>query len=135
VQGKVFTDSLLDVVAQRIMNMKAYNLVVRNKNNKELFQKFDRYSKEGNVDSVRLYKAAIDKLTNAELKNIPMYKFGAEQRKAYTTVGGTPHLDGSYTVFGEVIEGMNVVDIIAAAPCDQNNRPLEDIRMKISVIK
>lgn len=63
-------------------------------------------------------------------------KFTAEQRKAYTTVGGTPHLDGEYTVFGEVVEGMEVVDKIAAAKRDRFDRPLEDIRIEsVKVIK
>lgn len=62
--------------------------------------------------------------------------FTSEQRKVYTTEGGTPHLDGSYTVFGEVVEGMDVVDKIAAAKRDRFDRPLEDIRIEeIKVIK
>jgi peptidyl-prolyl cis-trans isomerase B (cyclophilin B) len=53
--------------------------------------------------------------------------------KAYTTVGGTPRLDGQYTVFGKVIKGLEVIDKIAAAPKDPNDRPLEDVRMEVSV--
>ncbi|MDE6545773.1 MAG: peptidylprolyl isomerase, partial [Paramuribaculum sp.] len=52
-----------------------------------------------------------------------------EQRQAYTTVGGTPHLDGSYTVYGEVIEGMDVVDRIQKVATDSSDRPLEDVRI------
>lgn len=53
--------------------------------------------------------------------------FTPEQIEAYTTIGGTPHLDGGYTVFGEVISGMEVVDAIAALPTDNNDRPVDDI--------
>lgn len=56
------------------------------------------------------------------------------QRKTYTSVGGTPHLDGSYTVFGEVVEGLEVIDKIAAVACDPMNRPLEDVKMKIKIL-
>ncbi|MBP7102642.1 MAG: peptidylprolyl isomerase [Bacteroidales bacterium] len=50
-----------------------------------------------------------------------------EQKEIYKTIGGTPHLDGAYTVFGEVIEGLDVIDKIAAVKTDQANRPIEDI--------
>lgn len=53
----------------------------------------------------------------------------AEQVEAYTTVGGTPHLDGAYTIFGEVVEGLDIVDKIAAVETDMSNRPREDVRI------
>jgi cyclophilin family peptidyl-prolyl cis-trans isomerase len=55
--------------------------------------------------------------------------------KAYTTVGGAPHLDGQYTVFGKVIHGLDVIDKIAAQPKDRGDRPVEDISMTVSVEK
>ena len=62
--------------------------------------------------------------------------FTDEQRQVYTTLGGTPHLDGDYTVFGELVEGMDVVNKIAAAPRDRFDRPVEDIRIiSVEVIK
>jgi cyclophilin family peptidyl-prolyl cis-trans isomerase len=56
-------------------------------------------------------------------------QFSEEQIKAYTTIGGTPHLDTQYTVFGEVIEGLDIIDKISAAETDSNDRPLKDIRI------
>lgn len=62
-------------------------------------------------------------------------KFTDEQVKCYTSIGGTPWLDGEYTVFGEVVEGLDVIDKIAAVTCDPMNRPIEDVKMKMSIIK
>jgi cyclophilin family peptidyl-prolyl cis-trans isomerase len=53
----------------------------------------------------------------------------------YTSLGGTPHLDGGYTVFGEVIEGLNVVDSIAKTKGNSMNRPLTDIRFSVTIIQ
>jgi peptidyl-prolyl cis-trans isomerase B (cyclophilin B) len=53
--------------------------------------------------------------------------FSEKQRKVYKTIGGTPHLDGTYTVFGEVLEGMEVVDKIAAVKTGKGNKPVKDI--------
>lgn len=61
--------------------------------------------------------------------------FSEEQMEAYTTVGGTPFLDGEYTVFGEVEDGMDVIDAIENVPTDNADRPSDDITMKISVIE
>ena len=57
------------------------------------------------------------------------FRFTPEQIKAYSTVGGAPHLDGSYTVFGEVTEGMEVVDNLEIAKTNRADRPIENIRI------
>ncbi|MDF1572199.1 MAG: peptidylprolyl isomerase [Bacteroidales bacterium] len=57
--------------------------------------------------------------------------FTPEEIETYTTIGGTPHLDDGYTVFGEVIRGLDVVDAIAVMPTDNNARPLDDIIFSI----
>ena len=61
-------------------------------------------------------------------------KYTPEQRKLYREVGGYPFLDNDYTVFGEVVEGLEVIDKIAAVQVGQANRPVKDLRMKISLL-
>ena len=58
-----------------------------------------------------------------------------EQRKVYSTIGGTPHLDGQYTVFGEVEEGLDVVEMIQNTATGRGDRPIDNIEMKISFIE
>ena len=62
------------------------------------------------------------------------WTYTEEQREAYRT-GGTPFLDNNYTVFGEVVEGLDVIDKIAAVPVDPAKRPFDDIMMSIEIIK
>ncbi len=97
-------------------------------------------------DSIKIYrqtenKGAFDKMI-ARLQTEAMdkakltpFKLTEEQKQVYTTVGGTPHLDGAYTVFGEVIEGLSVIDSIASQPTGPKDRPVKDIKMEIKVIK
>lgn len=63
------------------------------------------------------------------------HEYTAEQVETYKTIGGTPHLDMGYTVFGEVTEGLEVIDKIAAVRTGAMDRPVEDVWMKISIIE
>lgn len=63
------------------------------------------------------------------------FKYTDDQKKIYETIGGTPFLDGSYTVFGEITEGLNVIDKIAAAEKDQADRPKSDVKMTVKIVE
>ena len=67
--------------------------------------------------------------TEAKVAALPEPSLTEEQKQAYSTVGGAPHLDGDYTVFGEVIDGMDVIDKIEKAETDGRDRPKDDIRI------
>ena len=60
--------------------------------------------------------------------------YTAEQKNVYSTIGGTPFLDGNYTVFGEITQGLDVIDKIAAVEKDQRDRPLKDIKITIKIL-
>ena len=79
----------------------------------------------------RIYNEAIMQKIAAQMNKI----FSAEQIKAYGTIGGSPWLDNDYTVFGEVVEGLDVIDKIAAVKCGPNDRPVEDVKMTIKIIE
>jgi peptidyl-prolyl cis-trans isomerase B (cyclophilin B) len=77
-----------------------------------------------------------DKLVaEAEKQSADFAGLTEEQMKIYTTIGGTPHLDGQYTVFGEVEEGLDVVDMIQTTATGRGDRPVDDLEMKISVVE
>ncbi len=67
--------------------------------------------------------------TKQQMAAMPPITFTQEQIDAYSTIGGAPHLDGEYTVFGEVLEGMDVVEKIEQAETDGNDRPLADVKV------
>lgn len=88
-------------------------------------------------DDEALYALQEDLLAKAELEAAqePQFAFTPEQVSAYTTVGGTPHLDREYTVFGEVLEGLDIVEKIEVVETDRSDRPNEDVRiLKMSLI-
>ncbi|WP_295772010.1 peptidylprolyl isomerase [uncultured Mucilaginibacter sp.] len=84
------------------------------------------------VEGKRVTNARIDSLQQTRLKG---YTVPEWQRAIYRTVGGTPQLDHGYTVYGEVVSGIDMVDIIAAVPKDAKDRPLKDVPMTVELLK
>jgi peptidyl-prolyl cis-trans isomerase B (cyclophilin B) len=75
-----------------------------------------------------------EQLDNVE-KNRLKHKIPADQREVYKTLGGTPHLDRNYTVYGEVVKGIEMVDSIASVETGKADRPKEDVKMMVTVLK
>jgi cyclophilin family peptidyl-prolyl cis-trans isomerase len=90
----------------------------------------DQVNPEQRSSGCQFYIVQGSKLTMDILKQYEMRlgkKFTEEQVETYTNVGGSPHLDGAYTVFGEVIMGFEVIDIIAGVKTDRGDRPIEAV--------
>jgi peptidyl-prolyl cis-trans isomerase B (cyclophilin B) len=132
VHGEVYTQGKLDTLEMKVnfqrkeeMLKKQLNevkdtlMALRKQNNRELFEKI--------IGDVRI---EVDSIYDADYK----FELTKEQRKVYTTIGGYPSLDGEYTVFGEMVDGWSVLDSIAAVETNKQNRPLENVKMKIKVL-
>lgn len=134
VTGKVFNDStLLNMEQQKNQNKvtEAFNALAQ-KHMKEIY----KMRKANNQDGLYALQDTLFIQAEAEAAKQPDFHFTPEQIKAYTTVGGTPHLDGEYTVFGEVVEGMDIVDKIQQVKTDRSDRPEEDVKIiNVSVIE
>ncbi len=133
VQGKVFRPGELDTMIQKI-NSQRKNEMLRaalEANNSKLLSFKKKDDSEGFNNFIIDLREEVDSTYNAS----HTFSLTDEEKEVYTTIGGYPSLDGEYTVFGEVVEGMDVVDKIAAVKTNRNNRPEKDVHMKMKVLK
>lgn len=128
VHGRVYTNEELDILEKRVNNPILRELrekyYVPKKPDLDRLREEDPHAFNALIRDIR---AKID----FEFNVSDHLYFTDEQREAYTTIGGLPDLDGDYTVFGEVVEGLEVVLKIASLKTDKNDRPLTDVVIKI----
>ena len=77
----------------------------------------------------------LDGLEKSVARNMPGFTYTKEQREIYKTIGGTPALDMNYTVYGEIVKGLDVIDKIAAVVTAGGDRPVDDVKMNITIIE
>ncbi|MCK4661451.1 MAG: peptidylprolyl isomerase [Bacteroidales bacterium] len=138
VQGKVFTNEELNNIVNRTNNSKKQKIItdhINKSENSDLKNEIDSLKQIGDNQKLQEIFTELENITQEEYENSGLFSFTEHQRQIYTTVGGTPHLDGAYTVFGEVIEGLDIIDKIAVVDIDQYYRPVEDIKMNISIVQ
>ncbi|MBK7173216.1 MAG: peptidylprolyl isomerase [Bacteroidales bacterium] len=137
VQGKKFTDEELNAVELKVeRRTKQYILfsLLKKQADTIAYNQFKSFVDRRDTANIRMVVEKYHNAIEAEYMRTKPFKLTENQRQIYKTIGGTPHLDGAYTVFGEVISGMEIVDQIAAMKRDTNDRPETDIRMTMKVI-
>ena len=134
VQGRVYPEKELELIEKQV------NIPIRRAIEKKYYTPekkviLDTLRKQKKVAEFRAIANKIkeDIATDWELNTDKIY-MPDDKREAYSTIGGVHHLDKEYTVFGEVIEGLEVIDKIAAIPTDKNDRPVNDVRIKVKIL-
>lgn len=135
VKGKVFTKGRLDSLEMAVNNpiMKQISDRVLTK---EIVARLTQLKEENKGNEFRELAGPLKKHIDTEYALAQgKLEFNDAQREAYTTIGGYPELDGKYTVFGECIEGLEVIDKIAVMKTDGNDRPFTDVKIFVKILK
>lgn len=135
VQGRVFNDSLISAAEMRINGWLAEHYFKNDSTNKSLVDALQKAEEDENDEEYTLFRDSIRSLAKS-YENFEKYTIPDLHREVYKSIGGTPHLDQNYTVFGEVTKGLEVIDSIAAVQTNLLNRPVSDVRIRtVRVLK
>ena len=132
VQGKVFSPQELDQMEVSINMQKKqaiFNDLIMRPSNAALLDSLKLYQQTKNQSAFQALIKKIEPKIDEESKKQGEFKFSEEAKAVYSTIGGSPHLDGAYTVYGELTEGMDVLDKISAVERNPSDRPKQDVRI------
>jgi len=132
VQGKVWRQGELDTLEMNINGSIRQNIFRGMLRSEE--KELNRFRQENNQDAFNTRIALLQTRADSIFSLTPRFSLSEEQRRMYTSTGGYPPLDGSYTVFGEIVEGIDVLDKIAAVETDKADRPLKDIKIRMKLV-
>lgn len=130
VQGKIVPDAQMDQMEESATGNKRNALIreyVYLPENKEIIDMLDSLRHVGANERFNSEVEAIAEIVDEKYADQLSLKYTEEQREAYKTLGGTPFLDREYTVFGEIVEGLDILDKIAAVKTQPGDRPVEDV--------
>jgi peptidyl-prolyl cis-trans isomerase B (cyclophilin B) len=134
VQGTVIPQSDIEILKIDQMKLNtAFRQVMMNPANKSLVDSLNQIYMSGDMAAYQKKVFSLVPRCEKETGIKITHEVSPEKINAYTTVGGAPHLDGEYTIFGKVIKGLEIIDKIAAVTTATGNRPIEDIRMTVTV--
>lgn len=122
------SDSLIDIAETRINKWLAEHYFKKDPANSTITKALEEAQENKDADRVRKLSDSLEKLASA-YTNFETYRIPEAHREVYRSLGGIPHLDQNYTVFGEVVQGMDIVDSIARAETDMQDRPVEPVRI------
>lgn len=133
VQGKILNDSLLTVAEKRINGWLAEYYIKHDSKYRNQLDSLNISIKSQDWNSYSRISTKFIEMAKT-YTSFETYKIPEAHREIYKTIGGTPHLDQNYTVFGEVISGLEIVDSIAAEKTNDLDRPLKDVRILSAII-
>ncbi|MDD2563892.1 MAG: peptidylprolyl isomerase [Salinivirgaceae bacterium] len=134
VHGQKYTEAQMNATINRANQTQIQELTKEYiSKNQKIADQLKEFQEAKLYDSVN---SIVQNIMNI-VQNSPDFKpktYRSEKIQAYSTIGGTPHLDEGYTVFGQVVSGLSIIDSIAAQPVGKSDRPIENLKMKIKIV-